>query len=147
MTFFNPIYHHRNLLFFRGFLKKPRFLKINQTMGIWDIYGHLSGIPRNLPTSNSLHLPPKIFRDRSDHSGMVDANYSRKLGDLWRWFGMVCLMNALFSDAYQKSTDSGIHYWLNCQLCFQPKQTTLLIHEIGGSIKPYNTIQIPYTPT
>jgi hypothetical protein len=32
----NPIYQHRNLLFFRGFFRNPSFF-INQPMGIWDI--------------------------------------------------------------------------------------------------------------
>ena len=38
----NPIYHHRNLLFFRGKPSNPSFF-INQPMGIWDIYGITMG--------------------------------------------------------------------------------------------------------
>ena len=41
----HPIYHHRNLLFFRGKPSSPSFF-INQPMGIWDMtisFGNFNG--------------------------------------------------------------------------------------------------------
>jgi hypothetical protein len=60
----NPIYHHRNLLFFRGKPEEtPLFssTNINQPMGIWDIYApsnpsRLQGLVAGLTKSLSCIL-------------------------------------------------------------------------------------------